>query len=227
MSILAKVAVSGAVAWGSIAACGPAAAQTVLSGNLTTDNAFFAYISTSANTLGTLVASGNNWPASVSLTPTTLSPGTTYYLNIEAINYGAQAGVLADLKLSNSQFSFANGAQELLTNGTNWSASYNSSNFTVAPQTWVTPGGTVFTEGANGVGPWGTIAGINSAAQWIWASDRSSAPNGTTQSGVCGDCTVDFSTTITSAVPEPSAFALMLTGLGLLDSARWRRARYR
>ena len=61
-------------------AAGDADANDVLSDYLTADNYFFAYISTSPSTLGTLIASGSNWGSTYALTPTTLTPGTTYYL---------------------------------------------------------------------------------------------------------------------------------------------------
>jgi hypothetical protein len=78
----------------SLAIAGSAHATTTLSGNLTADNAFFAYVSNSNSTLGTLVASGNSWPSSFSLPSTVLGPGANY-LNIEAINTAGRAGLLA------------------------------------------------------------------------------------------------------------------------------------
>jgi len=224
MKILAKVSVAGVVALGLLAGASPASAQTVLGGNITADNAFYAYLSTSPTTLGTLIASGNNWLSTFSLPSTALAPGTTYYLNIEAINYGLEGGLIGDFTLSNTQGSFSNGGQELLTNTANWTGSYNNANSNPAlAQPWVTPTGTVFSEGANGVSPWGNVTGVGATAQWIWATDGLSAPGGLNQGGVCPNCTVDFSTTITTAVPEPETYALMLAGLGLIGVVARRR----
>jgi hypothetical protein len=210
-----------AVAAVAIGAAG-AASATTLSGTLTADNAFYAYISTSPSTAGTLIGSGNYWPTSFSLTPTVLTPGVTYYLNIEAINYGAAAGFSGVFSLSDTGFHFANGAQSLTTDPSNlssWTGSYNNSNSAVTPQPWVAATGSVLKATSY---TWGNIAG---AANWIWPSDSSSSPGGA--SGPCGYCTVDF-TAVISSVPEPAAWTMMLTGFvglgGILRSRRRRLA---
>src|ERR1700744_6143507 len=91
-----------------VLACGFAAAGAratpVLSGNFTADNDIFVYLSTSANDRGTLIGSGNNWASTFYATPASLIPGTTYYINVEAINgdggsYSA-GGFIGDFSLS-------------------------------------------------------------------------------------------------------------------------------
>ena len=192
---------------------------TTISGNLTVDNAFYAYISASNSSRGTLVASGNSWPTTFSFGPFALTPGQTYYLQIEGINYGEQGALIADLTLSDAGFHFANGTQALLTDLTDWSASFNDSNSDPsAQQPWVAPTGGVVSDGANGVSPWGTRPGISGSALWIDA-----ATNGL---GTCQNCTVDFSTVITPnavGVPEPGTLGLLLVGLAGVGLIRYRR----
>ena len=218
------------VALTGIGLIGPriAAAQVTLSGQLTADNAFFAYLSSSANSLGTLIGSGNNWGQTYTLTPSTLTAGGRYFINIEVINYGAEASLIGDFELSSAAASFANGQQSLSTGVGNWLATYNDANSSVAPQPWVSPTGGVFDEGANGVNPWGPRSGISSTTQWIWPSDLGSSPSGLTQGGVCQYCTVDFQTEIQVAVPEPEPLRLSLASLGALTAVAWvtRRRRY-
>jgi hypothetical protein len=184
---------------------------TTLSGALTADNAFFAYISTDNTVLGTLVASGNDWGTTFTLSDYSLTPGQTYYLQVEAINYGGPGALIGQFDLSDSGFQFANSSQEILTDATNWLAIYNNANSDpAAQQPWVTPTGSVYSVGTNGVGPWGTRSGIDGSADWIDAT--------TLGLGDCGNCTVDFSTQITSnssAAPEPGTLGLFggaLTG---------------
>ena len=214
-----------------------------LSGTLTADNAFFAYISTSDSTLGTLIASGNNWPSSVNISPTALTPGVTNYLQIEVINYGEWGGLLGQFNLSDNSFQFANGSQTLLTNTADWAGIYNSGYFsdnfssspgsscdpsvgsygcTVSAQSWVPPTGGVTGFGLNSVSPWGTVSGISSGTNWIWPTDSNSLPGGPDYYGACPLCTVDFSTTITG-VPEPGTLTLLVGGFALLPLIRRRR----
>ena len=102
--------------------CSVVTAST-MSGNLTADNAFYAYISDSDSTLGTLLASGNNWPSTFSFSGVTLAPGTSY-LHVEAINYGGPGAFIGQFTLSDNGYQFANGTQTLLTGTSDWAGSY-------------------------------------------------------------------------------------------------------
>jgi hypothetical protein len=195
------------------------AQATTITGALTADNAFFAYLSTSNTSLGTLIAQGNDWPSTFNFTDIALTPGQTYYLQIEAINYGGPGAIIGQFTLSDSGFQFANGTSTLLTDTTDWLAIYNDANSDPnTAQPWVTPTGGVISEGTNGVGPWGTKSGISASADWIDAAN-----NGLS---ICQNCTVDFSTTITSAssgVPEPGTLTLLLGALSIASFLAIRR----
>lgn len=216
--------ITGLVLAASLAAAGAHATAVVLSGSFTADNYIYVYLSTSANSRGTLIGSGNNWASTFYATPASLTPGTTYYLNVEAINgdspgYSA-GGFIGDFSLTGGA-TFANGQSELLTSSMNWLAGYNDSNSSATAQPWVQPTGTALNEGANGSGPWGTVGGISNAAQWIWASDSLSSNGGNSTPGnQCAACTVDFQSSFTvpggTAVPEPGSVTLFLTGLAAL-----------
>jgi len=182
------------------------ARATSLGGALTADNAFYAYVSTDNSVLGTLVAQGNSWPTVFNFSNYALAPGQTYYLQIEAINYGGPGAFIGQFSLDDTGFQFSNGTQNLVTNTTDWASIYNNTNSDpTLQQPWVTPTEPVVSQGVNGVGPWGTMSGIDASAQWIDGSD-----NGLS---VCQNCTVDFSTVITSnsaATPEPGTCGLLL-----------------
>ena len=202
-------------------------ANVTLTGNLTADNYFFAFLSTNANTLGTQIGSGNNWASTYSLTPTVLNAGTTYYLNIEAINGDGGAwtagGLIGSFSLTAGGL-FANGSQTVNTGGAGWTGGYNNSNNSATAQAWVQPTGGVASEGLNGIGPWGTRGGISSSASWVWATDSQSSNGNAAPGNQCAGCTVDFQIAITTAaIPEPASMGLLMLGAVGVGAVRRRR----
>jgi hypothetical protein len=218
-----------ALALGSaLAACN--AQATTLSGDLTADNAFFAFVSTNPAVLGTPVANsgGGTWTSTFNFS-TSLAPGQIYYLQIEAINEGSSGMFVGDFTLSNTDFEFSNGSQYLLTDTTHWSGVFNNTNSAFAPQPWVQPTGGVQYYDANGhvpaTNPWGPRGGIDLSALFIWPNDGQSN-DGCFNLG--GFCTVDLMTEIlplTSATPLPATLPLLATGLGVIGFIAKRRKR--
>ena len=184
---------------------------TNLSGSLTADNEFNVYLSTSNDTLGTLLTSGNNWGTTYSFSDISLTSGQNYFLHVVAYNwdyesdgYYINAGFLGSFALIGPEFVFANGTQSLVSNTSDWTVSASAG-------TWAAPTETPVYNGSNGSQPWGYRSGIDGEAQWIW--------HGSTATKVAL-----FSTPILAAVPEPSSYALFLVGMGVLGVAA-RRSR--
>ena len=224
--ISAGILAAMALATGGLGA-GPAHADSILTGNFGVDNFGFVYISTSATTLGTLIGSTATWNPAEALTATRLFGGMTYYINVEAINGDPgtahnSGAFIGDFSLSGGG-TFSNGTTTLLTGTAGWQGSYNDSNYTDTAQNWLAPTGGVAVEGVNGISPYGTIGGLGSA-DFIWASDALSE-SGSVNGDQCAACTVDFQTVITTAVPEPSSWTVMLMGLAGLAGALGLRRR--
>jgi|APAra7269096979_1048534.scaffolds.fasta_scaffold11382_5 hypothetical protein len=195
------------------------AQAATLTGNLTSDNSFIAYLSTDDSTLGTQIASGNDWRNSVSLSQA-LAAGTNYFLHIVALNEGAPGSgnpdaFLGSFHLSDTLHKFANGTQDLLTGAAGWTASA-----VAAGVPWAAPAGGVLTFGANsdpttiwslnhGNAP---ISGIDLAAQWIWSNPDNGAA-------------AFFSTQIVATTPIPAALPLFASALGGLGFLAHRRRR--
>lgn len=175
-----------------------------LRGDLTVDNSFAAYLSTSVGTQGTQIVSGTNWKATYSFSGVSLTPGETYYLQVRGVDVGVIAGFLGDFSLD-GDFTFANGSTFLTTNTSDWFAS--TTGFGIGAQT---PG----MHGLNGATPWRTRPNIEANAEWIWTKDG------------CINCTRYFWTSITpvAQIPEPMTELLLGAGaLGLVLIGRARR----
>ena len=213
-----------------------AKANSVLSGALTVDNQFVAYLSTSPTVQGTQIASGNNWMSAVAIAPTQLTWGTTYYLQIDAQNWqrDPQTGqpytpetnpgaLLGSFTLAGGQHLFSNGSANLLTNTANWTYSY--AGFGTAA---MVPIG----EGLNGTNIWGSVlggsfAGISSSAQWIW-DPTVPETNGSWTYYSYSATDLFFETEITPApgvTPEPGSLFLLGSGLTALAGFIARRRR--
>lgn len=199
------VAIAAAAAATLVLSGASAQAAAMLTGSLTADNHFKAYISTSDSVLGTEIASGDNWQATYSLS-TPLSGGPLY-LHVITQDDGRPDMFIGSFSLSGG-YLFANGASSLNTDVSHWRAN-DAPDFT----SWTAPTGTPQSFGANGASPWGNVSGVASNADFIW-----SQPDSTNWA--------DFSTTLTApaGVPEPAAWAMLLMGvLGVGATLRGRR----
>ncbi|MBR0993729.1 PEP-CTERM sorting domain-containing protein [Bradyrhizobium japonicum] len=220
--------VLGALA-GALWAVSPAGAAT-LTGTLTSDNAFQAYISNNDSTLGNLITpggTGSDWRSPQSFN-VNLGAGT-WYLHIVAENFASDAdhtttpanpggnpnAILGQFGLTGGLF--GNGSTILLTSTDPvWRAQE-----VAAGASWTAPSGAPahqYASGNNNGGSniWtgaygGPIPGISTSAEWVWAN--TSASN-------TGEAF--FSATI-SAVPEPSTWAMMVLGFAGLGFMAYRR----
>lgn len=181
------------------------ASATTLNGNLTADNAFNAYLSTSDSTLGTLIATGNNWAATYNFSGVSLTAGQNYFLHIEAFDFGRPEAFIGSFSLSDNAFQFINGGQTLVTNTSDWRADAGLG-------TWFAPSGTPVSSGTNGVGPWGLHPAIDASAQWIWSGAYTGEAYFSTEI-----------TSVNSGVPEPSTWAMMILGFAGVGFMAYRR----
>jgi len=185
----------------------PVGAAT-LSGSLTADNSFTAYISANDTTAGTLISSGNNWSFTYSFSGVALTPGTTYFLHIIATDAGQPFGFAGNFALTGSGFTFANGSTSAFSTTLANAGFWRGGSLPSADAgDWVQPTGTVTSYS----GPNGDFPGQS----WIWAT------------GFGGSQSVALSTTITAdqtAIPEPLSAALLGAGLLGLGMVRCRRA---
>lgn len=179
---------------------------TTLSGSLTVDNSYQAFISMDKFTQGVQIGSASDWTIT-SVIQTQLNAGQDYYLQIAARNIDSVAGFLGEFSLTGYHY-FDNGTQQLLT-GADWQVSTTGwRDFSAAT-----------TFGSNGTAPWYTNSDINTQAEWIWSADN------------IGDANTFFVAAIravsvanTPAVPEPSLIGLYLLALISLVSLTRRQA---
>ncbi len=136
-------------------------------------------------------------------------PQNDFFLFIEARDrHRARVGFLGSFTLGDPRWSFANGTQNLITDTLHWEVSMVD--FTTG---FATP----ILKEVNGGSTWGTIAGIDPAAEWIWADCPPATPL----------CTSFFRTPIffnAEQVPAPAPIALLGLGLLLIRLTRRREA---
>jgi hypothetical protein len=189
-----------AVAIFAIASFGSAATLSV---NMTVDNAFSIYVSTSDSTTGTLIGSGGDWTTTYSFSQL-LTPGVTNYIHVQAVGQGGTEAFLGSFSLDDVSYQFANGTQALDTDTSHWGM-----NLTGFGNSYSGPA----SDGTNGVGPWGFRSGIDASATWL---------------DFCSSCTAYFSTPIafvgsSVSAPEPSSFGFFGGALLLLPTLRRRK----
>lgn len=218
---------AAAVATALLACAGAAQADVSVLTTITADNHYALYTTTNTgvsyvdrNELGAGGAPGSyNWSQAESATFTALD-----YVYIAAWSDDATAqGLLAKVTIGGNSFNSGHPAWQVYATGQNLGdgspapaaseiASYV--NLATTNNLWTTP----YVGGANGISPWGTVAGIDSSAKWMWYS-----PNGQNTLTPGGNYSEYLIFRIpTTNVPTPGAAALL--GLGGLCMARRRRA---
>jgi hypothetical protein len=190
-----------------------ASADSLVLSNTQDDDSFTSYISTADNVLGT------QFTGSVNLTP-----GTTYYLHIIAVNDSGAAGFGTDLSLTGA-FVFGNETNSINTDtGIQY---WQSAKGGAIGSGWVTPTDQAILE-CNAASNAASCAGLAVNAYvptgysyppgLIWDPDSAGGTydNAEYWNGQCTECQVDLSTMI-MATPEPGSLLLLgtvLLGLG-------------
>ncbi|GEM_PF-5474924 len=169
--------------------------SSTFTGDNYVNNFTYSTIGSATHIDTTTLSDTQYWPTSSTLN-LTLNNATQYDFIWEVQNAGGPSGFLADFTLGTTSYSTS-------TDPNIWSYSSDGIN-------WAT----VTSYGQHGVAPWGNISGISSNAEWIWDSSN----------GLSNE-TLLFKASITSPIPEPSTYALMLGGLGLIGFMAHRRKR--
>jgi len=221
-------ALSAALGFGPIAASHAA----TLNMDVTADNQFDVYVSSSDSVLGTLVLSGNAWGTTYSASVTV--PGGADFIHVIAINWTSDNGYsygsgtppsggnpgafIGTFSISGGAFS--NGATALSTDTTHWTA--NPATPAGSPPWsptdlpgWAAPTGAPVSYGLNGVAPWGDVQSVSSSAQWLWPTQNPDYPYNYDYA--------EFSTTFIAA-PEPAAWMMISLGFAALGFAAVRRS---
>jgi hypothetical protein len=162
-----------------------------LTGNLTVDNIFTAYISTSDTEQGVKIAEGDNWQTSYTL-DVDLDPEQDYYLHVKAENSGVQTNTnpgafLGEFTLHGNRHNFDNDTPNILTAAAHWQASATGwGNYVQATHQGNNDSeDTIWFRVAGG-----KMLGVNLQSDWIWSAKNF---------GADGDRFVYFSTKITSS----------------------------
>ncbi|MGE5458874.1 MAG: copper amine oxidase N-terminal domain-containing protein, partial [Methanobacterium sp.] len=132
--------------------------KNVILGDLTVDNGFDLYVSTSDTDVGALVKSGDDWQKNYHVI-IPLTPGVTNYIHVKARDWGEVAGFIGEFTINNDNYSFANGSKYILTNINDWRVSKQGFGICYETPT-LSPG------------PWGGAPSeVDSNAEWIWTNN--------------------------------------------------------
>lgn len=219
----------------ALAAAAPAAQASAIKVRITVDNSYALFHGTQTQAT-TFVGSNGDWP-SVETYDFNLD-STQYLYVVTASDLSVAQGFLGQFENLDTGYKFySNDPQwQVMATGLGSAAPYTGSAGDLALLSQEIQdangggnpsGGWVgLTAGpANGSGPWGTLAGIDASARWVWYSSNGD-PDPTTP-GFDHDEWLVFRIPVaaTPEVPEPAGWMLMAAGLAGLGALGARRGR--
>ncbi|MFX4261222.1 copper amine oxidase N-terminal domain-containing protein [Pelotomaculum propionicicum] len=132
--------------------------SNVILADLTVDNGFELYVSTSDVENGMLIKTGDEWRENYNVV-IPLTPNVINYLNVKAVDLGDIAGFIGDFTIRDDNFTFANGSKYLVTDTYNWQVSKEGFGIKYEfPTTSRGPAG-------------GAPEQVDKNARWIWTNN--------------------------------------------------------